>query len=94
MRRALALAAAAVLSLSVCGRDAPKRPNVLLIVMDTVRADHLSSYGYHLPTTPNIDRIAKQGILYENAITPGSWTLPSHATLFTGLYPARSRYER
>ena len=87
MRRALGLAAVAVLSLSVCGRDAPKRPNVILIVMDTVRADHLSSYGYHLPTTPNIDRIARQGILYENAITPGSWTLPSHATLFTGLYP-------
>jgi len=91
MRRALALAAAAVLSLSACGRDVPKRPNVLLIVMDAVRADHLSSYGYHLPTTPNIDRIARQGILYENAITPGSWTLPSHATLFTGLYPRDHR---
>jgi arylsulfatase A-like enzyme len=63
------------------------RPNVLLIVMDTVRADHLSGYGYEKPTAPSLERIAAEGVLYEQAISPGSWTLPSHATLFTGLYP-------
>jgi arylsulfatase A-like enzyme len=63
------------------------RPNVLLIVMDTVRADHLSCYGYEKPTAPDLERIAAEGVLYEQAISPGSWTLPSHATLFTGLYP-------
>jgi arylsulfatase A-like enzyme len=65
----------------------PFRPNVLLIVMDTARADHLSCYGYGKRTTPNIDRIAAEGVLFEQAISPGPWTLPSHATFFTGLYP-------
>lgn len=65
----------------------PSRPNVLLIVMDATRADHLSCYGYPKRTTPNLDRIAAQGVLFEQAISAGSWTLPSHATLFTGLYP-------
>jgi arylsulfatase A-like enzyme len=55
--------------------------------MDTARVDHLSCYGYGRQTTPNIDRIASQGVLFEQAISAGSWTLPSHATLFTGLYP-------
>jgi arylsulfatase A-like enzyme len=59
---------------------------VLLIVMDTVRADRLSCYGYQKDTTPNLDRLATQGVLFEKAISAGSWTVPSHATLFTGLY--------
>jgi arylsulfatase A-like enzyme len=67
-------------------RQKPARPNVLLIVMDTTRVDHLSCYGYSRRTTPNLDRIAAQGVLFEQAISAGSWTLPSHATLFTGLY--------
>ena len=61
-------------------------PNVLLVVIDTLRADHLSSYGYSSPTSPNIDRIAKEGVLFENAISPSSWSLPSHASLITGRY--------
>jgi arylsulfatase A-like enzyme len=64
----------------------PGAPDVLLVVMDTVRADHLSAYGYERPTTPNLDRIARQGVLFEQAIAPSSWTLPSHASLFTGRF--------
>jgi arylsulfatase A-like enzyme len=59
-------------------------PNVLVIVVDTLRADHLSSYGYPRATSPNIDRLARDGVLFENAIAPSSWTLPSHASLVTG----------
>ncbi len=63
-------------------------PNVLVIVLDTLRADHLSSYGYSRPTSPEIDRIASQGVLFENAIAPCSWSLPSHASLLTGRAPS------
>jgi len=63
-------------------------PNVLVIVLDTLRADHLSSYGYARTTSPEIDRIASQGVLFENAIAPCSWSLPSHASLLTGRAPS------
>ena len=62
-------------------------PNILLIVIDTLRADHLSSYGYARPT-PNLDRLAREGVLFQNAISACSWTLPSHASLVTGRYPS------
>ncbi|HXE57982.1 MAG TPA: sulfatase [Gemmatimonadales bacterium] len=60
------------------------RPNVLLLVIDTQRADHLSAYGYRRPTTPTLDRFAREGTLFENASATSSWTLPAHATLMTG----------
>jgi arylsulfatase A-like enzyme len=63
------------------------KPNVFLIVLDTVRADHLSSYGYKRPTTPNIDRLAAQGVVFEYAFANSSWTLPAHASLLTGRLP-------
>ncbi len=63
-------------------------PNILWIVLDTVRADHLSAYGYSRATTPNIDALAKQGTLYTNAMTVAPWTLPSHAAMLTGLFPS------
>ena len=63
--------------------------NVLVIVLDTLRADHLSSYGYPRATSPEIDRIASQGVLFENAIAPCSWSLPSHASLLTGRVPSK-----
>lgn len=66
-------------------------PNILLIVLDCVRADHLSCYGYGRETSPNIDRIAEQGVIYNQAISPSPWTLPSHASLFTGTYVSRHR---
>ncbi|HEY7353265.1 MAG TPA: sulfatase [Terriglobales bacterium] len=59
-------------------------PNVLVIVVDTLRADHLSSYGYSRQTSPDIDRLAKEGVLFENAVSASSWSLPSHASLVTG----------
>lgn len=61
--------------------------NVLLIVMDCARADHLSCYGYARDTTPRIDQLAAEGMLFENAFATASWTPPSHASLFTGVYP-------
>jgi arylsulfatase A-like enzyme len=62
-------------------------PNVLVIVVDTLRADHLSTYGYSRPTSPHLTQLATQGTLFEDAIAPSSWTLPVHASLLTGLYP-------
>ena len=62
-------------------------PNVLVIVVDTLRADHLSTYGYSRPTSPHLTQFAAQGTLFEDAIAPSSWTLPVHASLLTGLYP-------
>lgn len=62
-------------------------PNLLLITLDTLRADHVSAYGYERRTTPNIDRLAETGVLFEHAIANSSWTLPSHASLFTGRLP-------
>jgi arylsulfatase A-like enzyme len=64
------------------------RPDVILIVLDTVRAEALSCYGNPLGTTPNLDRIAAEGRRFEDAIAPSTWTPPSHASLFTGLYPS------
>jgi hypothetical protein len=65
------------------------KPNVILITMDTTRADHLSCYGYHRMTTPNLDKISKDFLLFKNAYSTSSWTLPSHASIFTGLYPSK-----
>jgi len=62
-------------------------PNILVIIVDTLRADHLACYGYLRPTSPNIDRISHQGTLFENAFSTSSWTLPAHASLVTGRYP-------
>lgn len=59
-------------------------PNVLLIVWDTVRAKSLSLYGYGRPTTPELDRLARRGVTFDWAWAPAPWTLPSHASLFTG----------
>jgi arylsulfatase A-like enzyme len=66
-------------------RSKATRPNIALIVMDTVRVDHLSCYGYRRETTPHLDAFAADARLYTNALSPASWTLPSHASLFTGL---------
>lgn len=61
--------------------------NVILISIDTLRADHLGVYGYHRNTSPNIDEFAKKSILFENAISQETWTVPSHISVFTSLYP-------
>jgi arylsulfatase A-like enzyme len=65
------------------------QPNVIFIVVDTLRADHLSCYGYNRETTPNIDELAQDSILFKNAISHAPWTTPSIASLFTSKYPAQ-----
>ena len=61
--------------------------NILLISIDTLRADHLSCYGYERETSPHIDKVAARGILFKNTIAPSSWTAPSMVSLFTSTYP-------
>lgn len=63
-------------------------PNVLLIVMDTVRAQSMSLYGYERETTPQLDRFARRGVRFDRAISTAPWTTPSHAGMFTGHYPS------
>jgi arylsulfatase A-like enzyme len=65
------------------------KPNIILIVLDTVRQDHLSLYGYERDTSPNIDLLAKQSWTFD-AYSTSSWTFPAHATIMTGLYPTES----
>lgn len=60
-------------------------PNILLIVLDTVRASNLGAYGYARDTTPVLERVASEGALFEHAMATAPWTLPSHGSLFTGL---------
>lgn len=62
---------------------------VILISIDTLRPDHLGAYGYPRPTSPHLDAFAKQGVLFEDVTSPSPWTLPAHASLFTGVYPSR-----
>jgi arylsulfatase A-like enzyme len=69
-------------------RRHPGRPNVLLISIDTLRPDRLGCYGHQRPTSPNIDALARRGVLFENAYSPTSWTLPGHMSIFTSLYPS------
>lgn len=60
------------------------QPHILLLSLDSVRADHLSCYGYQRQTTPYLDQLAQESTLFEYAYTPAWWTLPAHASLFTG----------
>lgn len=68
-----------------------ERPNIILISIDCGRADHLSAYGYHRLTSPKIEKIASEGVLFKNCISSSAWTLPSHASMFTGLYTCQHR---
>lgn len=63
------------------------RQNILFIVMDTVRKDHLSIYGYDKKISPFLEEFSKESSVFHHAISPAPWTLPVHASLFTGLYP-------
>lgn len=71
-----------------CSRSSDRfRPNVLLITLDTTRADRIGAYGYGSARTPVLDQLAKEGVLFERAYAPIPLTLPSHASVMTGLYP-------
>ncbi len=71
---------------------APERPeagvDVVLLSLDTLRADRLGSYGYDRPTSPNLDALAERSIRFETAIAQAPWTRPSHDSMFSGLYPS------
>ncbi|HKW66135.1 MAG TPA: sulfatase [Terriglobales bacterium] len=69
-------------------------PNVLVIIVDALRADHLSTYGYRRETSPNVSKLASQGVLFQNAIAAASWTLPSHASILTGRLPHETGADR
>jgi arylsulfatase A-like enzyme len=80
-----------------CGCDRPSggRPHILLVTLDTTRADHLGAYGYPRATSPSLDALAGEATLYTNARSTSSWTLPAHASLFTGRFPTShgARYD-
>lgn len=71
-----------------------ERPNLVLYVVDTLRADHLGCYGYGRPTSPRIDAFARQGVRFAEARAQSSWTKPAMATILTGLYPITHGAER
>lgn len=77
------LAAAARVSWSETPRE---HPNIVIIVMDTARQDHLSCYGYQRATTPFLEELASEARVFRNAYSTSSWTVPAHASLFTGLH--------
>ena len=86
-RSRLALWIGLLAIVSGCAGEAPpvKRPNVLLISIDTLRKDALSAYGNEFPTSPSLDALAARGVLFEDATSTTSWTLPAHISMLTGL---------
>lgn len=66
----------------------PPKPNVIMIVMGTFRADHMGCYGYQKNTTPNLDKFAKECLFFRNAYSQSHWTLPSHCSILTSRYPS------
>ncbi len=100
--RALAMALPAIAALALCSACAgdgqpdeapparalpPEAPNLILVVLDTVRADHLGCYGYERGTSPSLDAFASGATLFTRAMAASPWTVPTHASYFTGLYP-------
>jgi arylsulfatase A-like enzyme len=84
------VAVALALALPGCRpREQATRPSIVLLVVDTLRADHLGAYGYARPTSPRIDALAARGAVFERALAPSSWTVPSVASLLTGEIPSR-----
>jgi arylsulfatase A-like enzyme len=70
--------------------DIGEKPNVIIINIDTLRADHVGAYGYSKNTTPFLDSLFKQGVIFDNAITPGYLTPQTDAAIFSGLYPSQN----
>jgi arylsulfatase A-like enzyme len=84
LRRCGAFALLAVLF--ACSSE-PRPPNIVVYVVDTLRADHLGLYGYERDTSPRLEAFARDAVVYDEAYAPSSWTRPSTASLLTGLYP-------
>lgn len=90
--RVLLISAVPITALAIFFAVPPKEPpkparNVILISIDTLRADHLGCYGYDFPTSPQIDAFASRGALFEKAISSSGWTVPAHMTMLTGFDP-------
>jgi len=86
--RTLALAAFAGLASFACADGEPERaPDIVLVLADTLRADHLGFHGYARPTSPTLDAFARDNLVFAQAVSAAPWTSPSVASLFTGLYP-------
>lgn len=86
-RRLRLAAGVGLFALAACGCGPGGPPNVLVIVLDTLRADHVHGYGYTRETTPNLDRLIAEGVRFDAAIATSSWSGPSHTSILTGLYP-------
>jgi arylsulfatase A-like enzyme len=78
-----------VLAGAACGEKGERPRRVVLVSIDTLRADHLGLYGYSRPTSPTLDALASESTVFDDATSASPWTLPSHASLLTGLYPSR-----
>jgi arylsulfatase A-like enzyme len=63
-----------------------RRPNIILVLVDALRADHMGIYGYERNTTPVLDRFARENVLFTHAVSASNWTPVSIASMFTGLY--------
>ena len=77
-----------VVAFTGCRDEGTSRPSILLISVDTLRSDHLGCYGYERSTSPSIDKLARDGVVFDDVMSTCSWTLPSHASMLTGLYPS------
>jgi arylsulfatase A-like enzyme len=84
---ALAVAPLAAWPGPAASRPAARAPGLVLVSIDTLRADHLGAYGHSRDTSPNLDALARGGTLFENVFAQSHWTLPSHATMLTGQSP-------
>jgi arylsulfatase A-like enzyme len=88
---AIGLAALTAVALG-CSQET--RPSgAVLILLDTLRSDHVGAYGHDRPTTANLDRLAEQGVLFEQAVSYSAWTLPSVVAMFSGRYPTRADFD-
>ena len=92
-RAAGILAALALPLLGGCRGGSDPRPDLVLILVDTLRADHLHAYGYSRETSPAVDALAARGVLFEQAISAAPWTLPSSMSILTGRLPSHHRLE-
>lgn len=89
------LSSSVPLSIGGCKSLSRDKPNIILITLDTTRADRLHCYGYTRWTSPSLDNLATKSVIYTRALAPSSWTLPSHASLFTGKFTSShgARYD-
>lgn len=78
-----------VYACSACSLNSAREPNVIIVVIDTLRADRLQQYGYELPTAPGLEWVAARSTRYDNAFAPSTWTVPSTASLLSGVWPAK-----